>query len=184
MEKSSVYDFFRRFKTAVFALVLLIFFGLIIYFTQDIKLLVVNTTVTARFWPTVIGVAGCLLSALLFIQGLVEGVALKRKEERGEVEKPPRGERFFEGANRRSLITLALMFLYILGLEYFGFLAMTLVYLFLQILTLSDRENRSMGKLALITVAFTAVIYLVFRYGFQMMLPEGRIWSLIGGGVA
>lgn len=184
MEKTTVSDFFRRFKTAIFAVVLLVCFGLIIYFTKDIKLLVVNTTVTARFWPTVIGAAGCLLSVLLFIQGVIEGLALKRQEESGQVEKPPQGARFFEGANLRSLITLGLMFLYILGLEYFGFLAMTLVYLYLQILTLADKGKRHWGKLALITVVFTAVIYLVFRYGFQMMLPEGRVWSLMGGGLA
>ena len=68
--------------------------GLIIYFTKDIKLLVVNTTVTARFWPTVIGAAGCLLSVLLFIQGVIEGLALKRQEESARW-KSPRGRPIF-----------------------------------------------------------------------------------------
>ena len=58
---------------------------------------------------------------------------------------------------------------------------MTVAYLFLQILTLSGKENRKLWKIALIDVAFTLVIYLLFRYAFQMMLPAGKFWSMIGG---
>ncbi|MDY2835996.1 MAG: tripartite tricarboxylate transporter TctB family protein [Candidatus Aphodomonas sp.] len=181
MKNQSFSDFMRRFGSAVFAAVLFICFALIIYLTKDIKLLVVNTTVNARFWPIIIGIGGCALSVIMLIQSIMEGVALRNREESGEAEKQPRAERFYQGAKRRSLITLALMFLYILGLDYFGFFAMTVAYLFLQILTLSGKENRKLWKIALIDVAFTLVIYLLFRYAFQMMLPAGKFWSMIGG---
>lgn len=177
MDRNSRSDFARRYRTAIFALVMLVFFALVIYFTKDIQRLVVNTTVDARFWPRVIGIGGCVLSALLFVQGVVEGRALQIREESGQVERPPKGEGLLRGDNLRTLLSLALMFLYIAGLQTFGFVLMTLVYLFLQFLLLADPKNRRVLRLAVITVLFTAGVYLLFRYAFQMMLPVGSIWA-------
>ena len=67
MNKKSVFAAVRRYRESIFAVALLIFFALVIFFTKDIRLLVVNTTVDARFWPKVIGIAGCALSVLLLI---------------------------------------------------------------------------------------------------------------------
>ena len=170
-------DFVRRYRTAIFAAVLLIFFALVIFFTKDIQRLVVNTTVDARFWPKVIGIGGCVLSVMLFIQGVVEGNTLKKREEKGLIEKPSKGEGLFKGDSLRTLLTLVLMFLYIAGLQTFGFIVMTLVYLFLQFMLLSESGNRKILRLAVITVLFTAIVYLLFRNVFQMMLPIGTIWS-------
>ena len=181
MDKSTLGDLARRFRGAIFAACMLILFALVIYFTRDIRLLVVNTTVDARFWPKIIGWAGCVLSLLLFFQSVVEGVAQGKKERSHLAEKPPRGEGLFRGNNLRTLMTLALMFLYILGLQPLGFVAMTLIYLFCQFLVLSDKKTRSVKKLALVTAAFTAVVYLLFRYVFQMMLPTGTWWAHWGG---
>ena len=170
-------DFVRRYRTAIFAAVLLIFFALVIFFTKDIQRLVVNTTVDARFWPKVIGIGGCVLSVMLFVQGVVEGNTLKKREENGLIEKPSKGEGLFKGDSLRTLLTLVLMFLYIAGLQTFGFIVMTLVYLFLQFMLLSESGNRKILRLAVITVLFTAIVYLLFRNVFQMMLPIGTIWS-------
>ena len=170
-------DFVRRYRTAIFAVVLLVFFALVIFFTKDIQRLVVNTTVDARFWPKVIGIGGCVLSAMLFIQGMVEGNALKKREEEGLAEKPPKGEGMLKGDGLRTLLTLVLMFFYIAGLQTFGFIVMTLAYLFLQFMLLSEPENRKILRLIVITVLFTAIVYLLFRNVFQMMLPTGSIWG-------
>ena len=181
MNKSTLSDLVRRFRGAIFAFCMLILFALVIYFTRDIRLLVVNTTVDARFWPKIIGWAGCILSALLFLQSVVEGVAQGKKERAGLAEKPSRSEGLLKGNNLRTLTTLALMFLYIWGLEPLGFVVMTLIYLFCQFLVLLDKKTRSFKRLALVTAVFTAVVYLLFRYVFQMMLPTGTWWAHWGG---
>ena len=49
MNKKSVFAAVRRYRESIFAVALLIFFALVIFFTKDIRLLVVNTTVDARF---------------------------------------------------------------------------------------------------------------------------------------
>lgn len=174
MNKKSVFAAVRRYRESIFAVALLIFFALVIFFTKDIRLLVVNTTVDARFWPKVIGIAGCGLSVLLLIQSIVVSAARSRREADAPAEEKPKAgfrERF------HAPLTLGLMFLYIAGLQTFGFVVMTLTYLFLQFLLLSKRGERSIWKLALITLIFTAAVYLLFRYAFQMMLPMGTIWS-------
>lgn len=176
MKNRSFSDFVRRYKEAAFALVMLVLFSLVIYFTKDIRLLVINTTVTARFWPTVCGIAGCILSGILFVQSVIEGVTLARREESGEIEKPELGEHFFEGDRFRSLATLLLTFLYIAGLKTFGFLLMTVLYLFCVFIMLAEKENRKVWKLLLIDVVFTILVYLLFRYVFKMILPLGTIW--------
>lgn len=175
MNKKSVLTAVRRYRESIFAVALLIFFALVIFFTRDIQLLVVNTTVDARFWPKVIGIAGCVLSVLLLIQSAVESAARRRREGDAPAEEAKPKESFRERFH--APLTLGLMFAYIAGLETFGFVAMTLVYLFLQFLLLSKGEKRSVWKLALITLIFTAAVYLLFRYAFQMMLPTGTLWS-------
>lgn len=175
MSRKSISDALRRYREALFAVVLLVFFAAVILFTRDIQLLVINTTVDARFWPKMIGIAGCILSLLLLIQSAVEAAASRRRaaDAPAEAQKPKASfrERF------HAPLTLGMMFLYIAGLETFGFVAMTLVYLFLQFLLLSKPGKRSIWKLALITLVFTAAVYLLFRYAFQMMLPMGTIWG-------
>lgn len=176
MDRESVSDFIRRYRTSIFAVVMLIFFALVILFTKDIQRLVVNTTVDARFWPKVVGIGGCILSVLLFVQGMIEGRALSNRERAGLAEKPARSKGLFKGDSLRTLLTLLLMAGYIAGLQLFGFIVMTLVYLFLQFLLLSDPKNRRVLRLAVVTVLFTAAVYLLFHYVFQMMLPTGSIW--------
>lgn len=175
MNKKSVMELIKIYRECIFSIILFAFFWLVIHFTKDIQLLVINTTVNARFWPTVIGVAGCLLSLLLFIQNLVQRLARRK----GKMEAADAGEDVSIDPLQRyhAPITIGLMLLYVAGLESFGFVAMTLLYLFSEFMLLSKREERNVRKLLLVTILFTAFIYILFRYAFQMMLPVGSIWG-------
>lgn len=177
MKKGSMSDFIRYYKETLFALVMILFFALIIFFTKDIRLLVVNTTVDARFWPKVVGIGGCIFSVILLVQSIIEGKTLKKKEEAGVIAKPEEKGGFFSGERIRPLVTLLLLAMYIAGIQIFGFLMITIVYLFLQFLLLSDPANRKILQLVIVDVVFTVAVYLLFRYGFQMMLPAGSIWG-------
>ena len=176
MLSNPVKEFIRHFREAIFSIVMLIIFALIIYFTKDIKLLVVNTTVDARFWPKVCGIVGIILSLVLFVQSIIEGTTLAKKKKAGLLQPEPAAA-LLSGERVRPLVTLLLMTLYIAGLEKFGFLLMTFLYLFFQFLLLSDKENRSIPILLLIDVSFTIAVYLLFRYVFQMILPTGTFWG-------
>ena len=150
-----------------------LFFLLVIIFAKDIRLLVVNTTVDARFWPRIIGIGGCALSILLFVQSLLE----ERKRDGGVDVKE---EEMDPDDKTMSIKTLLLMFLYILGLEYLGFVIMTLLYLFLQILVLTERDKWNYKKFLVIDLVFTFAVFVIFRYGFKMMLPTGDFVNMVG----
>ena len=57
-----------------------------------------------------------------------------------------------------------------------GFLVTTLVYLFVQIFILAPDQNRTKKDLLrylIIDVIFTFVVYMLFRFGFKIVLPAG-----------
>lgn len=171
--ENRIRGFLSGHKGSLFALVMFLFFLLVIIFAKDIRLLVVNTTVDARFWPRIIGIGGCALSILLFVQSLLE----ERKRDGGVDVKE---EEMDPDDKTMSIKTLLLMFLYILGLEYLGFVIMTLLYLFLQILVLTERDKWNYKKFLVIDLVFTFAVFVIFRYGFKMMLPTGDFVNMVG----
>lgn len=176
MKKTSLSDFHRWFKEAIFAIVLFVLFALVIYFAKDIKLLVLNTTIDARFWPKVCGISGCVFCFVLLIQSIVNGLKLKNEEESGSVIVPEKADSMSKRDNLRTFVTLSLTLLYVVGLSVFGFIISTAVYLLAIFLLLSEKEGRKIWKLAVIDITFTVVVYLIFQYVFKMMLPTGSIW--------
>lgn len=178
MKKTSFFQFVSRYRMTICAAALFIFFALVIYFTQNIRLLVTTISVDARFWPKVVGFLGCGFSAILFFQSLYES-RLVEKEAISEADQELAAEESQDSF--RSAKTLVLIFLYILGLEHLGFFVMTILYLFAQLFVLSEPKKRNIKHLIFITLLFTAAVYAVFRYVFQMLLPAGTVWNYIGG---
>jgi len=70
--------------------------------------------------------------------------------------------------------TLGLIAAYIALLDTVGFPIVTVLYLYLQFIVLTPRTEKvaHVRYLIIATIASTA-IYLVFRYGFDLMLPAG-----------
>ena len=72
--------------------------------------------------------------------------------------------------------SLAAALLYVNLLKPVGFLVTTLVYLFVQIFILAPDQNRTKKDLLrylIIDVIFTFVVYMLFRFGFKIVLPAG-----------
>lgn len=72
--------------------------------------------------------------------------------------------------------TLGLIVAYIAVLEWAGFPLATLAYLYLQFLALTPHDHRvSHGRYLLIAACASAFIYVVFRHGFDLLLPPGLL---------
>lgn len=69
--------------------------------------------------------------------------------------------------------TVALMAAYMLSFEPVGFLLSSMVYLFAQILLMSNRENRKPLLFAVISVVLPLIIDLLFVFVIKMPLPKG-----------
>ncbi|MDR1059243.1 MAG: tripartite tricarboxylate transporter TctB family protein [Treponema sp.] len=164
-------NFFGRYKEALLGLFFLVFFALVIVFSANIRILV-ETGVNAKFWPRTVGILGCIVSLVHLIQGLVNGRAGKAEEDAEDLEISVSG---FAGEGK---ITLALVFLFILGINAIGFLPMAIIYVFLQITVLKPREERNHIKTGAIAVIFCTLVWAVFRYGFDVMLPSGILGRL------
>lgn len=74
------------------------------------------------------------------------------------------------------LKTLGLIVIYTIFLESVGFLIMTALYLYLQFIVITPHTHRVNHLLyAAIAVISSAVIYVTFRQGFDLMLPIGLL---------
>ena len=79
---------------------------------------------------------------------------------------------------RRVLESLVLATIYVNVLKPVGFLISTFVYLCLQIYVLAPNDKRTkkdIVKFVVISLIFTVVVYVLFRYGFKIILPTGII---------
>lgn len=71
--------------------------------------------------------------------------------------------------------TIVLMFAYMLGLEPVGFILSSIIYLFLQIMLLSNKDNRKPVLFAIISVLLPIGVSALFYYVIKMPLPKGII---------
>lgn len=77
--------------------------------------------------------------------------------------------------NFGGIATIVLMFAYMMVLEPLGFLIASAIYLFLQILLLSDNTNRNIPLFAIISVVAPIAIEALFVFVIKMVLPVGLI---------
>ena len=72
--------------------------------------------------------------------------------------------------------TLGLIVGYIAVLQWLGFPIATVAYLYLQFLVLTPHDHRvSHGRYLLIALCASVFIYVVFRHGFDLLLPAGLL---------
>ena len=69
--------------------------------------------------------------------------------------------------------TMGLLFLYILFLQSMGFIVMTGLYIFFQILIFSKNKKEGIFRNLIISVCVTGFIFSVFYYGFGILVPLG-----------
>ena len=121
------------------------------------------------FMPTVVGVISLVLSVILIVQAIGKLHANKGAD---EVKKKD------ESDYKRVLESLILATIYVNVLKPVGFLISTFVYLTLQMIVLAPNDKRSKKeilKYVIINLVFTVVVFVLFRYGFKIILPSGII---------
>jgi len=119
------------------------------------------------FMPTVIGVTTLILAVLLLI------LTVMRTKERETALAKAEPEDF---DYRRMLYSLVLILIYVFIMQPVGFILSTIIYLIPQFLVLAPDEERNKKeaiKLVVISIIFTIIVFLLFRYGFKIVLPAG-----------
>ena len=128
-----------------------------------------HSGIDAAFVPTLLAAMLCLLAVIQLFSAFTPAQA-------SADDLPPLGDQEPAGSIDVSTVvkTLALMVGYIALMNPIGFPIMTVVYLYLQFIVLTPVDHKVRHfTYALIAVATSAVIYLLFREAFDLLLPAG-----------
>ena len=83
-------------------------------------------------------------------------------------------------AKRRLAVVLGEIVLFILGMQFFGFLPTSLVMMTVLVKTLSDGKKINVLVWIAVVVAVSCSVYFGFKYGLGIPFPEGAVWEAIG----
>lgn len=114
----------------------------------------------SRVLPTAVALLLILLATALIVVRLLK----KDKEETYDFQNSSRG-----------MIMLVILLAFVLCSQWFGFYVSTPFFLFGAMLFLGQRDKRA---LVLVPILGTAVVVVLFRFIFQVALPEGTIFNI------
>lgn len=142
------------------SIIVLAFGAAMIYFVKDVKR-VIRTDIGSKYVPMLIG--WCLIAT--GASKLAYSIFSHSKEEN---EKIVFNQDFFGGIG-----TIVLMIIYMMIFQSVGFVVSSAGYLFLQMLLLSNSENRRIILFALIAILLPLAVDALFVYVIKMPLPVG-----------
>ena len=160
---------FRKCRDLIMGAVMLALSVFYLIFTQQIKTRPKLTPpyAGARVIPGLLSVILAVLSVILIVQGWRKLKAPQEAEEKGA-----------------DVLAVAETFAVIIGytvlLQPAGFILSTVIYLFAQMMVLAPADKRNPVLFIIVSVAFTAFVFVAFRIGLQQLLPRGIIESLLG----
>jgi ABC-type Na+ efflux pump permease subunit len=138
------------------------------YFYHAGKIQLIGThPVNARVYPHILAVLLGIFSLSMIITSAVKQIKdtdTMRKDE------PPKTD--YSGV-MRIVLTILLLFVYVLLLKTVGFLIMTILYAFFQTVILTPKDQRKYKNILIVSIVFPALIYVIFYYGFKLILPQG-----------
>lgn len=77
-----------------------------------------------------------------------------------------------------GVMTIGALLFYVSAFEFVGFILATTVYLFVQMLILSDHTNRNLKLFSAISVGTSLAVYGLFVYVFDKPMPAGLLSGL------
>jgi putative tricarboxylic transport membrane protein len=164
---------FKKHRDLILGVAMLLFSGFYLYYAQQIQTRpkLIPSYASARIMPTLLGILLAFLSVICIIQGLRK---LKTAADDAQKTKTSKGD----------LLTMVLTFAVIIGytliMPPLGFCLSTVIFLFLLMLILAPADKRNYLLFAIVALVFTALVFVAFRIGLQMLLPRGLIESLLG----
>lgn len=160
-----------RVKDVITGIVSLVLFLLFFGFSFTIEVKTVGGSISSRTIPQFVSSCGIIVSLILILKNLFPHLKAQKS---GEQQEPVYTDRKRWG---QLAISVVLMVGYILLMRTFGFMLTSAVYLFLQMLAiLENRSKKRVILIAIIAVLVPVILYIPFRYGFQLMIPVGTIF--------
>lgn len=134
-------------------------FGIFIFFHSLEIVPKMEKDLGSGYMPKIIAGSIVALSILKLILTLSKKINEKEKTENSDT--------------LGGLLTIILLAVYALCFNIIGFILSTVIYLFFQILILSDEKNRKIPLFIIIAVVVPVVIYILFVHIIKSPLPMG-----------
>jgi putative tricarboxylic transport membrane protein len=152
---------FRKYKELIIGLIVMVFGGL--YITQTFSITKYgDAVVDSRFIPQLLGGLLVFLGVIQIING-IKGLSKINETQ---------SQNSFK-VDKRVLLTLVNVIVYISLLKSIGFLIMTMAFTILQIIILSNEKKPKYLNMIIISIIFSISIYIIFVKGFSLTLPSG-----------
>ncbi len=142
------------------SIIVIAFGAAMIYYVKGVRR-VIRTDVGSAFVPTLIGWCIIVTGASKLLYSIFTGLKSENK-------KIVFDQDFFGGIG-----TIILMVLYMLAFQPVGFIVASAVYLFFQMLLLSDKTNRKIILFAIVSVLLPVAVDALFVFVIKMPLPVG-----------
>lgn len=151
----------------LFTGLILIVVGIVVS-TQISSIKITKIASDARLMPKVVCALFFFLGSILVIQGLmnIRKVGIKCSK-----------EDFDFPAMMRAAVCLIIFAAFIYFLPRAGFIVSGCVYLLLSTYQLAPKNNRNNVAIILTSIITPILIYVLFVYGFRLLLPAGTWWS-------
>jgi putative tricarboxylic transport membrane protein len=114
------------------------------------------------FMPVFVGCLTIFLSCCLMVSTLLFNKKTGKK-----------AEKVFGDNVKGGVLTIAAFTIYILLYNMLGFIIASIVYLFAQMMILSDETNCKPWLFAIISIVLPISVYFLFTKGFHLLLPKG-----------
>ena len=122
---------------------------------------VMGKDIGSGFMPKIIGTSIIVIAAVKLVLTLMSKVSAAKTKTDDDL--------------KGGLWTIAALLAYVLLFDRLGFILSTALYLFVQILVLSNEQNRNLKLNAAISVVMPIAIYALFVYVIKMPLPAGLL---------
>jgi putative tricarboxylic transport membrane protein len=149
---------------------------LYLLFSFEIKVTSIGGKFNSRLVPQIISIILIICGAFIAKRDLGEFIKSRKNRKKQQIFSKEIVLKFVK-TNRRVLAIFVSSFVYV-GLLYLtGFIFSTLLYLFafMCILTPDGKKIRYI-QYAIVSVITIAILYVTFRYGFNMILPRSLIF--------
>ena len=131
----------------------------------------VSTDVGPAYMPRIICVLLGVLALLKIVQTLLTPVQQTGDSGDSSDDRARKKSDFFTG-----VLTIAAIAAYIFLLRIIGFIPCTIAYIFVQSTLFAPDGTRSLPVRIGMSLILPIVLYYLFVYGFNLMLPTGTIW--------
>ncbi len=133
----------------------------------------------AGFLPEILGGLAIFCGGILAVVS-VKGGGKEPSETFTSEEKAIESEAQEEETDWKAVgLSLALLLAAVFSIESVGFIIVGALYLFFQILILSPEKDKKIWIYAVIAIGVSIGVYLLFKYAFHIMLPNGLLKNVI-----